>query len=147
MKRFLEIGFILLLIAVVGCLVIGPMVYRTDRDYPIKKVELEMSELVFGMEGHHHEFGSYPSGMPAEILAVLFGNNPQKLVFLSVGKANTNSTGEFIDPWRTPYQIIFDSSNHFTIWSAGKNKRFGDGDDFRKSNWKTDNESDHRQWP
>jgi len=37
--------------------------------------------------------------------------------------------GEWLDWWRTPYQIKIVATTNFIIQSAGSNKIFGDADD------------------
>ena len=41
----------------------------------------------------------------------------------------TNTSGETVDIWDTPYQIELVGRTNFIIRSAGKNCRFGDKDD------------------
>ena len=41
----------------------------------------------------------------------------------------TNSTGEVIDIWETPYRIELVGQTKFVIRSAGRNRTFGDKDD------------------
>jgi len=43
----------------------------------------------------------------------------------------TNSEGELLDGWATPYRIEFIDRSTFVIRSAGKNRVFGDRDDIR----------------
>jgi hypothetical protein len=64
---------------------------------------------------------------------VLSGDNPLKITFFVSGAWNTNSSGEFVDPWQTPYKLTVESTNRVTIRSAGKNKVFGDDDDVEMS--------------
>ena len=40
-----------------------------------------------------------------------------------------NPNGEIIDPWKTPYRIIFDTDSKVHIVSAGPDKIFGTPDD------------------
>ena len=42
---------------------------------------------------------------------------------------NTNSAGEVVDVWRTPYQIRFIGPTNFIIRSASRSRNFGDADD------------------
>lgn len=107
------------------------MTYRTDRGYP--KTQVDMASLRNALQSYQACYDKYPLGGSSEILAALRGGNPRTVVFLYVSGSDTNASGEFVDPWQTPYQIVFDSTNHFTIRSAGKNKRFGDDDDFKLS--------------
>jgi hypothetical protein len=58
-------------------------------------------------------------------------------VFLSIPARSTNNAGQLIDPWGTPYEIIFEPTNYVTIRSAGKNKTFGDEDDVTMNTQRT----------
>lgn len=50
-------------------------------------------------------------------------------MFLNISPRSTNNAGQFVDPWGTPYDIVFESTNRVTIKSAGKDKVFSDKDD------------------
>ena len=92
-------------------------------------VKIEMRSFLGALRYYEAEYDQYPPGSSSEILQALVGNNPKKKVFLSIPERSTNSAGEFVDPWRTPYRIIIESTNGVTIQSAGKNRIFGDNDD------------------
>ena len=83
------------------------------------------------MQAYQAEFDKYPSGSLAEIVQALVGNNPRKRVFLLTGRS-TNSAGQFVDPWGTPYEITVESNKHVMIRCAGKSRVFGDKDDWTK---------------
>jgi hypothetical protein len=59
----------------------------------------------------------------------LIGDNPQQLMFLNLVETSTNKDGQLVDIWSTPYKFTFNSTNSFTITSAGENRAFGDTDD------------------
>ena len=92
-----------------------------------------MRGFLIAMQRYAVEYNHFPTGNASEIMAALLGNNAEKLQFMEANERTTNSHGELIDPWQTPYRIAFDSTNHFTIRSAGKNKIFGDQDDYELS--------------
>src|SRR5207249_1350961 len=98
---------------------------RGRREPGIPTVRREMDAFLMAMWGYEAAFDRYPSGSPTEILQALAGNNPWKRVFLVMGRS-TNSVGEFVDPWGTPYKITVESNNRVTIRSAGENRSFGD---------------------
>ena len=89
-------------------------------------VKIEMRNILAALQYYEAEYDQYPPGSSSEILQVLVGNNPKKKAFLNIPERSTNSAGEFVDPWRTPYRIIIESTNRVTIQSAGKNRIFGD---------------------
>lgn len=64
----------------------------------------------------------------AKIYAALRGMNPGKITYF-VSRNRTNSMGEFIDIWNTPYWIRVFNHTNFVVRSAGPNRQFGDKDD------------------
>jgi len=95
----------------------------------VPRARLDESQLGAGMEEYKSVFGNYPTGENASVVRALGGDNPKKLLLLNLGVNSTNKNGELIDPWKTPYKIVFDGTNCFTIFSAGPNQTFGDKDD------------------
>jgi hypothetical protein len=97
---------------------------------PARRVRLMIESIALALRDYREEYGSFPPGESSkEIADALFGKNPKKLAFLdNPRKRFTNSQGELIDPWGTPYHLIFTEDN-FEIKSAGADKRFGTGDD------------------
>jgi type II secretory pathway pseudopilin PulG len=132
MKSPKQIGIVLLLLGLIG-LGILPAARPKDPGASMTLVQVDMREVLFAMQQYAAEYNHYPDGNSSEILTALVGNNPGKLQFIVLGQGRTNSRGELTDPWQTPYRIVFDSTNHFTIRSAGKNKVFGDQDDYELS--------------
>ena len=57
------------------------------------------------------------------VLNSLFATNQTYFWF------DTNTSGEVVDIWQTPYQIDLAGRTNFIIRSAGKNRKFDDGDD------------------
>jgi len=92
------------------------------------RARLEERQLFLSLENYRENFGSYPTGENASLIRALAGTNPKHLKFINVGVHSTNETGEFIDPWNTPYKILLES-NSVAILSAGMNRIFGDKDD------------------
>ena len=82
--------------------------------------------------------GSYPIGSNSDIIKMMQGNNPKKLIILVSRKAELNDKGEILDPWGTPLRIYFSDAG-VLVRSAGPNRRFDDStvmnsDDFFRSN-------------
>ena len=80
------------------------------------------------------EHGAYPEGTTAEICALLLGRdvrgqNPKQLGYIDAQANELNASGEFVDPWGTPYRIIIHSAPR--VYSCGPNKidEGGAGDD------------------
>jgi hypothetical protein len=90
---------------------------------------LELSALTTAISSYQVKYSNYPTGENASVVRVLAGDNPQKIVFLNF-RRSTEHPNEMLDPWDTPYQIDFFQQTNFVIRSAGKDKIFGDKDDF-----------------
>jgi len=75
------------------------------------------------------KYSNYPTGENSDIVRALAGDNSQKIVFLNF-TSKVESPNEMLDPWKKPYQIQFFQQTNFVIRSAGKDKIFGDKDDF-----------------
>jgi hypothetical protein len=80
----------------------------------------------------------YPTGTVADVCALLRGEsrggqNPKKLDYLEASASEMNATGEFVDPWGTPYR--FATADKVRVYSCGPNKKDeqGAGDDI--GNW------------
>jgi ABC-type transport system involved in multi-copper enzyme maturation permease subunit len=97
-------------------------VYRPPEPGELR-IETTMKSLQIACESYFTEFGSYPSGSNREIVRTLCGDNPRKIIFLELASRDTNSTGQVVDPWGTPYQFSFEASDPM-ISSAGPNQIF-----------------------
>ena len=95
----------------------------------VPRARSDESQLDASIEEYKSAFGDYPTGKNASVVRVLVRDNPKKLRLFNLGTNSTNTNGELIDPWKTPYKIVFDGTNCFTIFSAGPNQTFGDADD------------------
>jgi type II secretory pathway pseudopilin PulG len=124
-KKPFQASVLVVLIATIGIGLVAPLVSR--RREGIANERIEMQSLLNALHYYQAEFDKYPSGSSSEILQALLGNNPKKRVLLET--RSTNNAGQFVDPWGTPYEITFESTNHVMIRSAGKNRSFGDKDD------------------
>jgi type II secretory pathway pseudopilin PulG len=90
---------------------------------------LEEVELANAVTLYQTAFQQYPAAENASLTKALDGSNPQQLIILKLDASSTNAQGELIDLWGTPYRFAFNSTNSFTITSAGSNRAFGDNDD------------------
>ena len=95
----------------------------------VPRARSDESQLGAGIKEYKSVFGNYPTGENASVVRALVGDNPKKLLLLNLGVNSTNKNGELIDPWKTPYKIVFDGANSFNIFSAGPDQTFGDKDD------------------
>jgi hypothetical protein len=122
---------VILILTIVAGLFL-PLRSRPVEGMPL--VKLEMQSLLNAVQLYQAEYDKYPSGSSSEISQALLGNHKKKHVFLSTFRArSTNKAGQFVDPWGTPYEIAFESTNCVMIRCAGKNRSFGDKDDVTMS--------------
>ena len=95
----------------------------------VPRAKTEMSGLKAALSLYRLSFGQYPSGTRKDILAAIMGDNPQHRSVAKVSQQLINGAGELCDPWGTPYEIRFDSTNSFTIVSAGPDRTLSNDDD------------------
>ncbi len=79
------------------------------------------------LRAYYSEFGTAPTGTNAEIIRVLLGANPRKIVFFEPSPKQLNAAGELFDPWGVPYRIDTSDPAKPRIYSFGPNKQ-DDGD-------------------
>ena len=90
---------------------------------------LEEAEMANAITRYATVFQHFPSDNNAALTKNLTGDNPQQVIFLNLVETSTNKEGQLVDIWSTPYKFTFNSTNSFTIISAGENRAFGDTDD------------------
>jgi hypothetical protein len=61
------------------------------------------------------------------VFEAVFGTNGD--INLNYHPQQTNSQGQVLDCWETPYQVEILAQTNFVVSSAGPNKKFGDADD------------------
>jgi hypothetical protein len=118
-------GFVLGLLAVFAflCWLVYSGVPTAKEKTKAKVLETRVEERSMGelLEGKIPEVGGL-TNIPTEfILNPFHPSDP----FAN----RTNTFGETIDSWQTPFQIKFSEQTNFIICSAGPNKIFGDADD------------------
>lgn len=93
-----------------------------------------MYQLAVSCTLYETEYGTYPSTSENYRLYIILngGNfltdNPRKIQFMSFNAKDISPNGEVLDPWKTPYRIVFDDKG-VLVTSAGKDKLFGTKDD------------------
>ena len=95
----------------------------------IPMARIEISNLNAAFNQYHAEYGVIPQGTNSAVLKTLLGDNPRKIQFFNANPQRINSMGEFMDPWKTPYEIQISDQTNYTIRSAGASRAFGDKDD------------------
>ncbi len=98
----------------------GPLV-RVKATQSVAHASTKM--LAEAVKSHRREYGSYPAGDNAQIIATLRGENPGKVVFFETPSTWINPKGELIDPWGTPYRFDLSDPTKPRFWSCGKNRR------------------------
>jgi type II secretory pathway pseudopilin PulG len=103
----------------------------------ISRARHDVGVLTLALDGFARENGDYPRGTVAEICALLRGEavngqNPRKLDYVEAGAHEMNASGEFVDPWGTPYRIVIKSTA--LVYSCGPNRvdEQGGGDDIAR---------------
>ena len=112
----------------VGLAIFGPWSGGVGRN-KTETTKLEEAELARALNHYESVFQQFPTNNNAALVKAMMGENPQQLMFLNLGATSTNHDGQLIDIWSTPYKFVFNSTNSFTITSAGENRTFGDTDD------------------
>ena len=86
----------------------------------------EAKQISSGLKQRAADVGGLTNIDNSLIFQAIFGTNGLHRDYYS---ERTNSQGEVLDWWKTPYQVqIFDRTN-FVVRSAGPNRKFGDMDD------------------
>src|SRR4051794_14070105 len=111
-------GSCLAAIVVVAWILSPQKMIGNKRSPKIHQTHYEIVNFCAALSQYHTEFGEYPSGTKANILTTLLGENSKKILFLHVDPTLINSTGELMDPWKTPYKINIAGETNFTIRSA-----------------------------
>jgi len=119
------------LLVVLGAILLIPIfvnpIRRDGPRNPEERFHNDTAGIETGMDEYLAAFGSFPTGNTEKNFKILSGNNAKQLSFLR--HSRTNAMGEWLDWWRTPYQIKIVATTNFIIQSAGSNKIFGDADD------------------
>jgi len=83
----------------------------------------DVTDLTAALRAYFIEYQAFPTGDAAAIVASLRGENPRKITFLETNPNRINATGEFFDPWGTPYRIDLTNPRGMRVWSCGRNCR------------------------
>ena len=93
----------------------------------------EMSELRTLIEARMSKHSPIPVNTNGGFVLHVLDHNETSRLLLDPSRrichTVTNSEGELLDGWATPYRIGFVDQSNFVIRSAGKNRMFGDKDD------------------
>lgn len=86
------------------------------------RVRIEMAQLAAAIAQYRAEFGDSLPEKNSDLMNILSGENQKKLQFFSVQAERIDSQGNFVDPWKTPYEIKIFHQTYFAIRSAGPNR-------------------------
>jgi len=79
--------------------------------------------LATALDFYYKEYGGPPVGDQAAMIRILHGDNPKRIVFFEFATRNKSPSGEFLDPWGSPYKIDLSDPAHPRVYSFGKNKQ------------------------
>jgi hypothetical protein len=102
--------------------------YEKYREPEVPQIGLECEAISVALKGFEVRFGKLPTGNTPAVLQAPSGSNVTSERFLNPWR--TNAQGDALDPWHTSYEISFPNGTNIQISSAGKNRKFGDADDF-----------------
>jgi hypothetical protein len=94
------------------------------------KAQNSVEQIVTACQAFKTEYSALPETPENyRLIEILRGENPQKIEFLTLKKSEVNANEEMIDPWKTPYRIVFGPKPEVKAMSAGPDKVFGTKDD------------------
>jgi hypothetical protein len=123
MKRLITIA--LVLVGVCGVLWVAKAWTLKRTDEKVVKFNTDCDNLILGIQQYKEFVGTYPMGNNTAITKALLGQTEKKVLILAVRRSDVNDKGEIVDPWGTPLQFYF-STTEVLIRSAGPNKAFED---------------------
>jgi hypothetical protein len=90
----------------------------------------EANQVYIACQSYLTEYRTLPqTSENYRLIKILCGDNPRKMEFISLKPRQVSPNGEDIDPWGTPFRIIFSSGTNVDVISAGPDKIFGTPDD------------------
>jgi hypothetical protein len=87
----------------------------------------ETKEIATALNQHSVKIGGLTNIDNNFVIQAVFGTDGT--INVNYHPTRTNSQGQVLDCWETPYQIEILSRTNFVVRSAGPNKKFGDADD------------------
>jgi hypothetical protein len=87
----------------------------------------ETKEIATVLKQHAIEIGGLTNIDNNFVFQAVFGTD--ETINLNYHSEQTNSQGQVLDCWKTPYQIEILMRTNFVVTSAGPDKIFGDADD------------------
>lgn len=115
----IALGCFALLVIALSCCLPEPSGVKKAR---IIITRVQTKTIATALKERAEENGAMSKIDNALVLTAAFGTN-------SIHADRTNSQGELLDYWKTPYQIEIQAGTNFIVSSAGPDKKFGDADD------------------
>lgn len=137
-RAFQMVG--LLVICVVFLYILSTPSANSDTDSQKKwriVAALNADQLAAACDSYKQDNGHYPSTTDnAALYAILHANqtsseNQRGIRYADIGPKYISPNGEVLDPWKTPFRIVFDNHS-VTVTSAGADKLFDTADDIIK---------------
>lgn len=128
MKRVIFYGLALpVIIVLVGLLL--PFARPSRGPHPPEnRIHTDAVSIEMAVQQYEIAVGERPHGDNPEVFRALLGTNALGLALLSPGRINTS--GEMLDPWGSPYRIEDLGHTNFAVRSGGRNRSYGDSDDY-----------------
>jgi hypothetical protein len=119
-----------ILAALIILAIIFTMIENAHRVSPNIKEATYAEQISVACETFRMEYGALPETTENyRLKKILCGDNLRKIEFISLKLRDVNVNGEMIDPWGTPFRIMFDDDFKVHVISAGPDKIFGTPDD------------------
>jgi len=96
----------------------------------IAKASNYVSQIDTACQAYRTEYGTLPpTSENYRLKKILCGDNPRGIPFITLKPSDLSPNGDMIDPWKTPFRIVFDPESKVHVISAGPDKIFGTPDD------------------
>lgn len=86
------------------------------------RARIDCNQLGLALKAHALEYGALPQGAPAQVLGVICDDNPRKIPFFEPRLDQLSRSGEYLDPWGSPYRIVISQKNGPRVYSIGKDR-------------------------
>lgn len=120
-NRLLARRAIIFALGLVLCAMLIPAI-GVPRASRLARTHGETHMITAAVRAYHQEFGTVPTGTPAELMKAIRGANPKGIVFFVFEPNRFNSSGEFLDAWSTAFHIDVSEPIHPRVYSSGPNR-------------------------
>jgi hypothetical protein len=106
----------------VALLIPALRVLRSSPPHANAYARLHAGVFAAALQQYQEDYGVYPEGGNAQLLASIQGGNPRGTIYFVAAPKNINSKGEFIDGWGTPFRIDLSDPKKPRVWSCGRDR-------------------------